>query len=526
MKTAKSSFRLMVLALVLAALVLPACGKRRAKEEAPEGEAAAEAAEGDAIAAAEEEQKLQAQYDDVMYEKQITQARQHLKAGETQKALEAVEAALQHNPTSAEAMTLRAEVQRMLGARGGEVRTVIDDQHEAYRVKLDEQKVTVRRLLSEGETASAAQNWEAARRAYENATFIVTTSRLSPIGGDEELAALGEQAESGLRELERVQASERADVERRDTEQALVRVAEQEEKALLEARDRRARLLVAAIDSFNSEKFETAQHYAQQVLMEEPDNTVARDIVDHARNARHKFVNQSLLREQKRSFHNWQVDLERTKVPSSKILQWPAQSFWDQISRVRAVRAAGEATGRAVTPGEQGILNTLRTRQVDLAFDATAFPLVVNYLVAASGVNFVIDARAKEDLEAAEITLKATGLTVEDGLALIMMQASAEGQVVYEVVGNIVRFIKKEHQKRNLILRIHPVADLTLGLTDFIPPQITQVGVDEDSEVPLFGRRARTWSSTTRPRSRTACRGSWTTCAPSPAWSSRSSRAS
>jgi hypothetical protein len=102
-------------------------------------------------------------------------------------------------------------------------------------------------------------------------------------------------------------------------------------------------------------------------------------------------------------------------------------------------------------------------------------------------VNFVIDARAKEDLEAAEITLKATGLTVEDGLHLIMMQASAEGQVVYEVVGNIVRFIKKEHQKRNLILRIHPVADLTLGLTDFIPPQITQVGVDEDSEVPLFG---------------------------------------
>ena len=129
--------------------------------------------------------------------KRMEEARQHLKAGNPPKALEAVEAALRHDPTSEEAMTLRADVQRMLGERAGEVRTVIDDQAEAYRVKLDEQKVTVRRLLADAEAASAATDWNRARRAYENAAFIVTTSRLSPVGGDAELSALGEQAESG-----------------------------------------------------------------------------------------------------------------------------------------------------------------------------------------------------------------------------------------------------------------------------------------------------------------------------------------
>ncbi|NJN14700.1 MAG: type II and III secretion system protein, partial [Planctomycetes bacterium] len=261
------------------------------------------------------------------------------------------------------------------------------------------------------------------------------------------------------------------------------------ERALVESRDRRARLLVSAIDRFNMEDFDAAASYSEQVLAEEPDNTVARDILENSRKARHTYVNERILREMKESYRRWQVDIERTKVPSSQILQWPSQSFWDKISRIRAVRSQA-AGGREMSPEEQNVLNTLKSRTIDLRFDQNQFPQVADYLTAASGVNFVIDARAKEDLDAAEISLQASNVSVHDALTLIMGQASAEGEVVYEIVGNIVRFIKKEHQKKNLVLRIHPVADLTLGLTDFIPPQITQVGVSDDSDTPLFGGQA------------------------------------
>ncbi|MHC4339710.1 MAG: hypothetical protein ACYSX0_05815 [Planctomycetota bacterium] len=488
MKMARG-YRLTLLAMgLMFTLLLPACGKRKVKEE-PEAPAAVPTEGEDVLLKAEEEAKLRSEFSSVMYSRLLAQAEAQLNAQQYERALESVKEALVYNPTAEEALKLRNEVQLLLGDRAGEERTVLDDSLEAHRAKQEEQKVQARAYLAKADEAMTGRDWEEAKRSYERAIFIVTTSKYAPLGEDDELASLGGRAESGLAELARMRAEDEAELERQDTAKALQMVAEQEEKSLLEARDRRARLLSAAIDRFNLEQFDEAEAYAEQVLAEEPDNTVAKEIVANSRRARHTYLNERMLHDLKDSFRQWQVDIERTKVPSTEILKWPSQTFWDRISRLRAVRAAG-AAGPEMSPEEQSVLNTLKARQIDLPFDATPFPDVVNFLTAASGVNFVIDARAKEDLEAAEISLQANNVTVQDALDLIMMQASAGGEVVYEIKGNIVRFIKKEHQKRHMILRIHPVADLTLGLTDFIPPQITQVGVDEDSEVPLFGGQA------------------------------------
>ncbi|MHC4547203.1 MAG: hypothetical protein ACYTEZ_00365 [Planctomycetota bacterium] len=486
-------FRVTFLTLALALLLAPACKAKKKPEEpmeeAPpeltEEEAAAEAA----LRSAEEEAQLKREYEGVMYRRHYDTAKRLRDALELETALSEIEKALNFSPTAEQALTLRSEILRMMGDRAGETRTVIEDQYEAFQVKRQEQKVTVRRKLADGQAAMEARDFDEARRGYESAVFIVTSAELSPLGTDEELKDLAREAEAGLKELERLEAEVSAEQERQDTEDALRRVAEIEEKALMESRDRRARLLGVAIDQFNREDFEAAESFAQQVLNEEPDNRVARDIVVNARKARHTYLGEKYLRDLKQSYRQWWVDIEESKVPSSQILRWPSQSFWDRITQLRATRKIAEG-GRELSPEEQGVFNTLKTRTIDLPFEQTAFPQVVEYLSAASGVNFVIDARAREDLEAAEITLMADKVTVSDALDLVMMQASAEGEIVYEIVGNIVRFIKKEHQKREMVLRIHPVADLTLGLTDFIPPQITQIGVDEDSETPLFGGQA------------------------------------
>ena len=486
---------LLVVALAAITLLLTGCATKTADEEGCGDGCACACACGDGcgddvIDAVENEQKLRKQFSDVMYRRLYTQAKAHRDGLRLEEALASVRNALRYNPTSEAAQNLQSEIQRLMGDRAGEVATVLDDHWEAAKAKQTEQKIAVQRWLAKADSAMTAQDWEAARRAYENALFIVTTGRYSPLGGDDELDALGKKAESGIADLERVQAEATAEQERQDTAAAIRKIAEQEEKALLEGRQRRAALLDASIDHFNLEEYDQAESYARQVLAEEPDNTVAKDILSNSRRARHRWINERMLEDLKESYRRWQVDIERTKVPSSKILAWPSQSFWDKISRIRAVRNVGGSEGPDMTREEQSVLNTLKTRLVDLRFDATAFPFIRDYLTASSGINFVIDARAKEDLESAEISLQASGVTVHDALQLIMLQASAEGEVVWEITGNIVRFIKKEHQKRNMVLRIHPVADLTLGLTDFIPPQITQVGVNEDSEVPLFGGQA------------------------------------
>jgi len=474
--------------------LVPACGKSAKKKgdgDTGTENGGTEMVDDTAVDLGEQaarEKELQQQFAASMYARRYDQAVQLRRAGQLRQALDAVDDALNYKSTD-EAERLREDVRRDLGLRGGEVGTIASEEVERYRVQLEEQKVSVRRSLAEAKRDMDGQNWQGARRNYENAAFIVTTSRFAPMGGDDELSKLGDEARTGLAELERMQAQAEQEQEAQSTREALAELAKQEEQSLLESRDRRARLLSAAIDQFNNERFDEAIEYANQVLAEEPDNRLARDIVAKSRKAKHEYMSKRLLEDTKQKYRDWQVDIERTKTPQSKILQWPSQSFWDEITRIRAVRSIGGGELER-SQEEQDVLNTLKNRNIDLKFDATAFPQVVDYLVAASGVNFVIDARAREDLEAAEITLNVRSVTVEDGLKLVMMQASGEGEVVYEVVGNIVRFIKKENQKKNMVLQIHPVADLTLPLTDFIPPQITLVGVSEDDESPLFGGQA------------------------------------
>jgi general secretion pathway protein D len=424
-----------------------------------------------------------------MYAQHMDMARKYRNALELDRALTELDNALGYQPTSAEALSLRNEVLRLLGDRAGETRTILDDKYAAAEVKKEEQKVTVRRLIAEGKQQMDAKSYDQASDSLERALFVVSSAKLSPLGTDDELTKLGSEAEAAKKELERRIAQAEADQERADTARALKQVAEIEEKQLMEARERRARMLNSAIDAFNREEFELAETYAAEVLREEPDNTVARDLLENSQKARHTVIGEKYLRDLKESFRRWQVDIEQTKIPNSKILTWPSQSFWDRISQLRAMRDVGGG-GRQMSPEELAVQNTLATRTITLRFEQVAFPDVVNYLSGSCGVNFVIDPRAREELDAAEVTIEADGVTVKDGMDLILMQVSAEGAIVYEITGNVVRFLKKENVKKDMTLRIHPVADLTLGLTDFIPPQITLVGVDEDSEAPLFGGQA------------------------------------
>src|SRR5438477_12088700 len=63
------------------------------------------------------------------------------------------------------------------------------------------------------------------------------------------------------------------------------------------------------------------------------------------------------------------------------------------------------------------------------------------------------------------------------------------GDVLWTVQGNVVLFTKKEFVKHNLVLKQHSVADMTTGLTDFIPPRIDLVSADQvnDEANPFFG---------------------------------------
>ena len=129
----------------------------------------------------------------------------------------------------------------------------------------------------------------------------------------------------------------------------------------------------------------------------------------------------------KASFSRWQVDIEETKIPQTGLLKWPSQTFWDRITTLRARRNELSGGGREFTPEERRVFNMLQSKLIDLDFEETGFTQVVDYLAASSGINFVIDARAKEDLDAVTLTVAADRVKVADALDVIMLQTAGDG---------------------------------------------------------------------------------------------------
>ncbi len=170
------SHRLSLLVVVFAAitLVLTGCVTKTADSDGCGDACACACGDGcgdGTIEAVEDEQKLRTQFSDVMYRRLYAQAKAHRKGLRLEEALASVRHALTFNPTSEAAQNLQSEIQRLMGDRAGEVATVLDDHWEAAKAKQTEQNVAVQRWLAKADTAMTAQDWETARRAYENAAF-------------------------------------------------------------------------------------------------------------------------------------------------------------------------------------------------------------------------------------------------------------------------------------------------------------------------------------------------------------------
>ena len=100
----------------------------------------------------------------------------------------------------------------------------------------------------------------------------------------------------------------------------------------------------------------------------------------------------------------------------------------------------------------------------------------------------VIDPRIESEVGENPVTqLLVEGLSMDTVLNLL--QGAAGEEVVWTTRGNVVWFTNKSLVQKTLSMQIHSVADLTTGLTNFIPPTIQLVSPDmvSDEENPLFG---------------------------------------
>ena len=409
-------------------------------------------------------------------------AQAHSRNGEYHEAEKLLLEAKQLDPSDRDVNFELRDIQGLLGRRTAGADGLADRQAEVANVRIDEQRTKAARLTNMGRMHFANAHFDNAIESFEDALFIINSSPYEIDWG-----TLKRDASDGLRQAKYAKSqSER--MKRQDAvEQGLQEMAAVEEQRLIQEMERMEKIMGASISAFQRNEFEEAERLANTILEMQPDNTKAREIQLAAARARHSQVEVNHLRREKRAFRQWLDDIQATRVPQQKILQWPSRKFWERIS---AVRANNRPTfGNTETDPEAAeLMAKVKGTSVNLAVDNQTFAEVLGTLRIQTGYNLMIDPRIAGDVS--ENPVSALNLSdVSLATALDMLRSAGGEDVVWTTKGNIVWFTRKEFVQTSLQIQIHAVADLTSGLTNFRPPQIQLVGPDDvsDEDNPLFG---------------------------------------
>lgn len=388
--------------------------------------------------------------------------------------------ALELAPTNVEAARELALVRQLLGRRDAGATGTLEDLTRKQQVLIDEQKTTAQKYAQLGRNALAKGEYDVAIENLENALNIINASPYPIDWRDLRPAAERDLARARKGREDTAKADRRA-----ATEEAMGAMAAEEEKRLLDEQQKLESLMFSAIDHFDRDEFDEAINQAEAVLLAQPDNMKARELVEAAMAARHEKVSREHSKKEKRAFIEWRDDMEGTRNLQHKILMWPSQSFWDRITRARAGQRSSFNAAKA-DPDAARLAAKIKTTNVSLAVDGRPFKEVVQTLQIQTGINLVIDSRMADVADSNVTPINVEQIPLQQ--VLDMLKATGEN-VVWTIRGNMVIFTKKELVKYDLVLKTHSVADLTQGLTEFRPPKIDLVMSDQvnDEENPLFG---------------------------------------
>lgn len=447
------------------------------------GAPAADPGAGDVLRTASMEAALEQDKTRFLVRQKLDAARVHIRNVQYEDAERLLEEALNLEPSNREVRSELRDVQAYLGRRGPASEGLLEEARDTVQVRIDEQRTTAAKHVSLGRMHLQGRRYDESIESYEQALFIMNAS---PYQID--WKELKGDAETGLREARMAKADSERVARENATQEALDSLAQEEEARLLQERERLEQWMGAGVEAFYRNQFEQAEYYAGKVLDIQPDNTKARDLQMAANRARHDQVEADFLVREKRAYREWMEDMQATRILQDKLLKWPSQSFWNQISQVRA-RTRPSFGGGEVDPEGEALKKTIASTSVNVDIASKKFGETIDLLRIQTGLNLVIDTRIKSDVaENAVPDVQFQGIALDT--LLTVLKSAGGDDVVWTTKGNMVLFTKKEFVKANLVVQIHNVADLVTGLTDFIPPTIQLVGPDSvsDEEQPLFGR--------------------------------------
>jgi len=207
--------------------MLGACASPRAEESTHDAKSVEPKPRSD-IDGILDEATLDQQEQAVLFERYLLLATMLRRDFMLVKAVMAVERALLLRPGDPEATALLETLRRDMGHRSGSVSVLARDEAARYAVRLEEERLSVERLLARAERDKQSGNWDEARRNYEAALFVLRTSRFRD---DKSYSRLAEDARTRARALADDRNADEKARRERETAAALREIERQEQNS-------------------------------------------------------------------------------------------------------------------------------------------------------------------------------------------------------------------------------------------------------------------------------------------------------
>jgi len=434
----------------------------------------------------EARRKVAQERKEVLVKAYVEDANKLMKDGALDRAESLLLEAIKVDPQNAAARLLLKQVQERLGKRTGEVEGLAKREQDKRKIRQERAYTRVLDSITQGEDAMRAGNYELAVSSFSQAVDIMT---YSPLLGEKEPDLRG-QAQRGLTAARNALRQKKKSVEQQAARDAYEQLLQDEQRER-ERRDLRMNeILNAAEMRYREDRFDEAERLVGNVLEEEPTNLRALKLKDHILDARHHYNDKKYMYESKERYKRWKEGIERTKIPTSSILKWPNQSFWDEITRKRKVYSRNY--DKEDSPAVQRIKNKLKTESIPLQFEGTDANLkdVLDFIKSLANIPIVYDSEIVEELQSAELGFPLNLENVPVGVALDTVM-DAKPEFGYTFKHDVIYITKKQKAAGAPIPAVHDVRDLTIPVQDFTPPeiQLKPPGADEEGGN-IFGQAA------------------------------------
>jgi type II secretory pathway component GspD/PulD (secretin) len=427
------------------------------------------------------EKSLQQQAREFVALKALETARRFFEQGQLPKALEHARKALDMSPANQEAQKLNYEILRSMGRRPGEFGSLQEQIRQEREVKRKESMAKAQLQFDRGHEAFMQDDFDSAAECFENVLAVINYSPFPADWGD-----LRAEAEDYLAQAKEKQAL-RAEAERRDeAKKAFAEARVEELRRIQEQQAKIADILESAYERFDNGEYAESEALADEILKVDARNSFAQRLKGAAQRGRHDKEATALIKEEKTRYKEWLNDILETRIPYTGIVNFPNQEYWNRISRLRAEHGSSSMRIEASTE-EIALANRLEEEVVGFDFTDTPFTAVVDFIHNVRNINIVVDERIKGDVDAVTVTLKVNDLSVKNVLDLLLAYG---GDLTYVLRDNLVFITRPEFARGQLKLKVHPVGDLTMRITQFIAPNLIlkPAGSEFDEDQPQFGK--------------------------------------